>query len=59
MGWVEEGKSLNVDNKYKAFKKHLGDLCGLIPEQLVLVEVGSATVGVGAVVLICLNSKCM
>ena len=40
------GLRLNMDDKYKAFKTQLGDLCGLSPEQLLLVEVGGAMVRV-------------
>ena len=45
---IKYGLRLNMDDKYKAFKKQLGDLCGLIPEQLLLVEVGGAMVRVSS-----------
>ncbi|XP_072043615.1 ubiquitin carboxyl-terminal hydrolase 32-like isoform X1 [Amphiura filiformis] len=41
---IKYGLRLNMDDKYKVFKKQLGDLCGLTPEQLLLVEVGGAMV---------------
>ena len=43
---IRYGLRLNMEAKYKAFKKQLGELCNIPPEQLLLVEVGGAMVRV-------------
>ncbi|XP_033627039.1 ubiquitin carboxyl-terminal hydrolase 32-like isoform X1 [Asterias rubens] len=41
---IKYGLRLNMEAKYKAFKKQLGELCDLQLDQLLLVEVGGAMV---------------
>ncbi|XP_022103734.1 ubiquitin carboxyl-terminal hydrolase 32-like isoform X2 [Acanthaster planci] len=41
---IKYGLRLNMEAKYKAFKKQLGELCDLQPDQLLLVEIGGAMV---------------
>ena len=44
---VKYGIRLNMDEKYKDLKKHLGDLSSIPPAQLLLTEIGGAVVKVG------------
>ncbi|XP_044285771.1 ubiquitin carboxyl-terminal hydrolase 32 isoform X2 [Varanus komodoensis] len=41
---VRYGLRLNMDEKYTGLKKHLSDLCGLKPEQILLAEVHSSNI---------------
>uniref|UniRef100_A0ABM5ENA4 ubiquitinyl hydrolase 1 n=1 Tax=Pogona vitticeps TaxID=103695 RepID=A0ABM5ENA4_9SAUR len=41
---VRYGLRLNMDEKYTGLKKHLSELCGLKPEQILLAEVHSSNI---------------
>uniref|UniRef100_A0A8C5LTF2 Ubiquitin carboxyl-terminal hydrolase 32 n=1 Tax=Leptobrachium leishanense TaxID=445787 RepID=A0A8C5LTF2_9ANUR len=41
---VRYGLRLNMDEKYTGLKKHLSDLCGLKPEQILLAEVHGSNI---------------